>query len=461
MGEPQLRTVGPVTGGAHGWPFGSALVDLAALGYVEEEYFLSGEAERYRLAGTEYSYDGRWTVESAGRAPFQTRVLVRRPSDPSRFNGTVLVGWNNVSSGFEGVGGEADELFHGGFAFAGASVQRVGVHGLPFGNPLGLAAWDPPRYGDLSIPSDDYSYDIFSLAARAVGPGRPIGPGDPLAGLDVERLVAWGRSQSAIRLATYYNAFQPLTQLFAGFLLEVYHGGGAMVSSLSPGGPVPEIPEPMVDVVNLLPYGSHLLRDDLAQPVLVVNSETEALPGANVRQPDSPAYRLWEVAGAAHVGRDARLRSEARQRRDFGNVVPEPWSSPDDANTLSMDAVYDAALHHLQSWITGGGPPASVPPIEVSGSPPAIVRDEHGNARGGLRLPDLEAPVATHIGASPPGTTPNLFGHSTPFPPDVLARLYPDEDAYRAKRASAVEAAVAAGFVLARDAERLLAAPRR
>lgn len=456
MGEPEPEVTGPVTGGAHGRPFGAALVDLDAFGYVEEEYVLRGQAERYRLSGTDYSHDGRWSVEPAGRAPFRTRVLVRRPTDPGRFNGTVVVGWNNVSSGFEGVGGEAEELFRGGFAFAGVSVQRVGVHGLPFGNPLGLETWDGARYGDLSIPSDDYSYDILTQAARALGPDR-AGAVDPLAGLAVERLVAWGRSQSAIRLATYYNAFQPVTGLFSGFLLEVYHGGGAMVSSLSPGGPVPEIPEPMLPVVNLLPYGSHRLRDDLAAPVIVVNSETEALPGAKVRQPDTASYRLWEVAGAAHVGRDSRLRSEERQRRDFGDLVPEPWTVPDDANTLSMDPVYDAALHQLQRWVTGGAPPASVPPIEVSGSPPAVVRDEHGNARGGLRLPDMEAPTATHVGASPPGTTPNLFGHSTPFTPEVLRRLYPDDEAYRERFSAAVRAGVDAGFILPRDAERLLA----
>ena len=39
-------------------------------------------------------------------------------------------------------------------------------------NPQGLMAWDPERYGSLSIASDDDSYDIFSQAARGVAPGR-------------------------------------------------------------------------------------------------------------------------------------------------------------------------------------------------------------------------------------------------------------------------------------------------
>lgn len=453
---PGAALVGPHTGGAHGRPFGAALVDLAGAGYVEEEYVLEGTATRYRLVDREYGFDGRWSVEPAGTAPFRTRMLVRRPGDPARFNGTVLVGWNNVSSGYEGLGGESRELLEGGYAFVGVSAQRVGVHGLPMGPPRGLVAWDPGRYGDLSVPDDDYCYDIFTQAARAAGPQRPQDP-DPLGGLDVRRVLAWGRSQSAIRLATYYNALQPITRTFDGFLLEVYHGGGAMVSSLSPGGPVPEIPEAMVRVVNLLPYGSHLLRDDLGAPVLVANSETEALPGAKVRQDDTAVYRLWEVAGAAHVGAEARVRSEARQRFEFGGAVPEPWVIPEHPNALSMDPVYDAALHHLNNWVSGGSPPPSFPVIRVAGSPPSIERDEHGNTLGGIRLPDVVVPTAAHVGASDPGVTPNLFGHSYPFPPELLDRLYPEPAVYQQRFSRAVQEAVAAGFILPSDAEVMLA----
>lgn len=448
--------VGPHTGGVHGRPFGAALVDLAGAGFVEEEYLLDGTATRYRLVDPDYRFDGRWSVEPAGEAPFRTRMLVRRPRDPARFNGTALIGWNNVSSGFEGLGGESRELLEGGYAFVGVSAQRVGVHGLPMGPSRGLVAWDPERYGDLCVLDDDYSYDIFTQAARLAGPQRPRDP-DPLGGLDVRRVVAWGRSQSAIRLASYYNAVQAITPTFDGFLLEVYHGGGAMVSSLSPGGPVPEIPEAMVRVVNLLPYGSHLLRDDLGTPALVVNSETEALPGAKVRQDDTPVYRLWEVAGAAHVGAQARLRSEARQRFEFGGAVPEPWVIPEHPNSLSMDPVYDAALHHLNSWVSGGPPPPSFPVIRVGGSPPTIERDEHGNTLGGIRLPELVVPTAAHVGASDPGVTPNLFGHSRPFPQELLDRLYPDSAVYRERFSLAVQEAVAAGFILPRDAELMLA----
>ena len=161
---------GPITGGKHGWAFGRPIFDLAARGYVEEEFFLAGDATTYRpVAGAEWGRDGKWQAEPKGRMPFKTRFLVYRPADPKAFNGTVVVCWNNVTAGYELFHGESPEILEGGYAYVGASVQRAGVHGFP-ANPQGLAAWDPQRYGELSIPTDEGSYDIYAQVGRAVGP---------------------------------------------------------------------------------------------------------------------------------------------------------------------------------------------------------------------------------------------------------------------------------------------------
>lgn len=139
-----MRITGPVTGGGHGWPFAAPTVDLHALGYVCEEYFLEGEATRYAAApGTSLGRDGRWRAERRGAAPFRTRLLVLRPEDAARFNGTVIVNWNNVSAGYENLGGaDSPEVFAGGFAVVAVSAQRVGIHGSP-PDPQGLVTWDP------------------------------------------------------------------------------------------------------------------------------------------------------------------------------------------------------------------------------------------------------------------------------------------------------------------------------
>jgi hypothetical protein len=72
--------------------------DLAPLGYEVEEFFLSGLATRYAVAGSLTS-DGVWGATPSGSAPYKTRAVVIRPRDPAAFNGTVLVEWLNVTSG--------------------------------------------------------------------------------------------------------------------------------------------------------------------------------------------------------------------------------------------------------------------------------------------------------------------------------------------------------------------------
>jgi len=91
---------GPISGGAHGWSFGGYFGDIGLRGYLEEEFFLAGTAKRYRPDGM-HGNDGRWAVEAAGEGAFKTRILVKRPRDPEKFNGTVVVELANVTIGHE------------------------------------------------------------------------------------------------------------------------------------------------------------------------------------------------------------------------------------------------------------------------------------------------------------------------------------------------------------------------
>ena len=86
------KVIGPIVGAQAPW--GAPIDDLAALGYVVEEYQLEGTLSGYELRdGTDASLDGRWEVEPYGEAPYRTRLLVVRPAQPERFNGTVVVNW--------------------------------------------------------------------------------------------------------------------------------------------------------------------------------------------------------------------------------------------------------------------------------------------------------------------------------------------------------------------------------
>ena len=85
-------------------------------------------------------------------------------------------------------------------------------------------------------------------------------------------------------------------------------------------------------------------------------------------------------------------------------------------NRIAITPLYDAALHHLNRWVGGGEPP---PSNRSSSSPairPQLVRDEHGIAVGGVRLPQADVPVAQNS-AIPLGQDiySMLWGSSHPF----------------------------------------------
>ena len=445
---------GPLTGGKHGWPFAAALQDVAALGYEELEYVLAGTAKRYRDVDDSTSRrDGHWQAEQAGEAGFRTRMLVYRPKDPARFNGTVILNWNNVTAGYDLFGAESLELFEGGFAVVFLTTQKVGIEGLP---PVrqGLADWDPERYGSLTIPSDDYAYDVFTQAALAVGPNRPLET-DPLGGLDVQRVIGWGASQSAGRLATYLNTVQPLTGALDGCILAIYFGRG---TPLEVGEAVVNINDrPAAATQNQL-VGANLIRDDLGIPVFVVNSELEAISCYGVRQPDTETFRYWEAAGTCHVSQQVQKTRQALQDRD--GIQGRPMDP--DVNAVPMALLYDAVFHHMQRWAADGIAPPVQPKIEFAGDPPQVVRDGHGIAKGGIRLPQVEVPLAKNS-AIPrgEGIFALLGGSCEPFPADKVRELYGDEVTFIARFEAAAHDAVDAGVLMPRDVPVLVAEAKR
>ena len=239
---PKAEVEGPVTGGKYGIPYLAMPEGWEQdYGYTEEEYFVSGDASSYAVDGT-LTTDGRWNVTAADEtAPYTTRVVVRRPADPDDFNGTLVVEGLNVSAGRDSdpdFGFLADVLLEDGYAYASVSAQKMGVEpgglGIEIPNvpPEALAplkTWDPERYADLSHPGDDFSYDIFSQAARTVA---ETGDGTPLGDLEVERVIAVGESQSAFRLTSYVDAVQPTNDLFDGFLI---HSRGVAAADVAEG----------------------------------------------------------------------------------------------------------------------------------------------------------------------------------------------------------------------------------
>ncbi|MBS0332031.1 MAG: hypothetical protein JSS35_04640 [Proteobacteria bacterium] len=432
---PPPKVTGPITGGAHGRPFAAYFGDISAIGYVEEEYFIEGAASAFKVMGG-LPLDGRVEVSKTGATPYKTRLLVRRPRDPAKFNGTVLVEWINVSAGYDIACADPVGLYEAGFAWVCVSAQRVGVHGYEaaFHPPLptgrGLVQWDPARYGSLSIPGDSLSYDIFTQGARAVGPHR-AGEVDPMGGLKVRKLIAIGASQSGYRLVSYINGVQKTENVFDALMPLVFAGRSA----------------PWVDATPKSPLSAPQMRirDDLPAKIFGLDSETEAPAYLKVRQPDTSRFRYWEIAGASHGGTEQEARIARITDRDGVSV-------PDDGPSLHISDVLwvptcDAAIRHVHRWINGGAAPPTQPRIEfeTSAATPTIKRDRYGNARGGVRLPELEAPVAQYVGSSKDSA---WLGRTYTFSQDRLERLYPTHRDYVAQVKASADRALKAGVIL-------------
>jgi hypothetical protein len=118
--------------------------------------------------------------------------------------------------------------------------------------------------------------------------------------------------------------------------------------------------------------------------------------------------------------------------------------------------VLRTALRGVDTWVRTGEAPPSQPPLELTADGQEAQRDELGNALGGVRTPQVDVPVATLSGLGQAGEGfCFLFGTTVPLAPAALAEAYPDHEAFVRRWGEATDAAVAAGALLAEDAQRL------
>ena len=79
-----------------------------------EEHQLEGTAVAFEARSeSSLAPDGRWQATPTAEAEYRTRILVVRPEDPARFNGTVIPNWQNVSAGVEQIAPGSGEVYRG------------------------------------------------------------------------------------------------------------------------------------------------------------------------------------------------------------------------------------------------------------------------------------------------------------------------------------------------------------
>jgi hypothetical protein len=218
-------------------PFLAHLGDLDELGYVEEEYEISGTGNIYDYVANEARSPEVAISESS--VPFVTRMLVRRPANPAAFNGTVYVEILNSTAKWDD-----DPIWRMSYpSFVRAGSAYIGITSDPLTVDFLRNRWGAPefaarnrdRYQNLSMDRFGQVWDILSQGAALLKDDN--NPENPMRGFGVERIIQTGYSQSASFQKTYANTMHSRDVEEYGF--AVYDGyflgaGGFSAKMINP-----------------------------------------------------------------------------------------------------------------------------------------------------------------------------------------------------------------------------------
>ncbi|MGV0160302.1 alpha/beta hydrolase domain-containing protein [Mycobacterium colombiense] len=389
--------------------------------YAEAEHLLSGTASCYAGPAT-----GPATAVSYGHR-YVTRVLARYPKDVSRFSGRVIVEPFNTTYGLDRDAlwlHVASLLQAQGDAWIGITVRATSA--------AQLKSYDPLRYADVEIPSNDFVWDLLRAIGALLKEG---GEHSPVRHLSVRHVYLGGYSQSGVDTATFAAAFGDGRSTYDGFFPACH---AASLTPLAVGERLPRfeygaMPPREIPVIEVQPQSD----------VEGFSADGFVNPGsASVRRDDSdtPAdrFRLYEIAGAPHAAK-----------------IP---GCDGNGSSFPMSAFVRAALRNLFRWAENGIAPPMAPRIalRVDDVVAEAAVDGFGNAIGGVPSPFLDVPIARYEAHSTPGPLCKLAGREMPLPHEVLAERYGDVQTYLAEFAISLDEAIRAGFLLKADRAALL-----
>jgi hypothetical protein len=451
---PVPKVTGPIPVSATSRIFGEAArnlvpTDLAAAGYLEEEYFVSGVANVY-----DWRADGSVTVIGANNS-YTTRIVVRRPARAERFSGTVIVEIPNIARRFDWPmiwGFTRDYILESGHAW------------VQIGMPQSVAAMkkvDPVRYGALEFRNasqacpgeteDGLRYDMIAQVAAAL---RSRQTGMPLAALNPERLFLTTQDTGLI---TFINAFHDVLRLeggrpaYDGYVIKVLNAPGPINSCARPLAPGD--PRRMLKGV------------DVPSIAVIAQGEVEGVAWSRIPDSDAPSgrHRRYEFAMAAHIDKHAYagLASFAEQAA-AGNAQGTPdWPfaarcEPEIRlqEEKLMSFMFDTAFWHLERWVKDGVAPPKAPRMELDADG-KMPLDAFGIGRGGIRSPYSDVPVARYLTASGgPGNCREL-GSTHPLRWSELEQLYGNHAGYLQRVNAATDRMLREQWITPSDARRL------
>lgn len=431
--------------------------DLDKYGYVEEEFYLQGVAPAITAAG-----------KTLFEAPYTTRILVRKPADPTRFNGTVVIepfSW----FGERGAGWilTRDYLLRRGYAYVGytlnvnkpavdpkfiadtpaAEAEQIAQYGRIVNfefmrrfdyaryAPLGTY-YDPQRFtrGEGPDPFVPQSQGIAAQLALLLKTKTAQGP---LAGMDVQRVYVNSWAVTAQVWMDYLDQgrHQQWRMPDARPLIDAYMTGRMAYGEV--GGDVIRLPRQMPDGV---PFVTVYSQSELMHDVI----EGIDLPPDT----DSPQLRYYEVTGMPHL-RLADLGTEHTEL--FANDV----GKGDDPRCRTLydepaELVVSALLDGMDQWVRKGKAMPKAPRVVREGK--AAVRDPAtGNLQGGVRPPWIQVPSATYLTDQETGCG-LIYDTKVPYAKDVLGQRYGSFSHYEQAFEDAKHLSIKQGFLLPEDA---------
>ena len=404
---------------------GRPTLDLAAHGYVEEEYVLSG------------------TVDGA---PYRVPVLVRKPRDAAKFSGLVVVEPMHAAGVIPTWNSFQHLIMGDGHAWATVGAQRMAFEQWQGFNPERYAGLALPTIGErswpaaplrfsLRTPQDDISRAIMTQFGAVLKGGHDDGP---FAGWPVRHLMMSGNSQTSLFTLSYIRNANPGARLadgspiWDGFLPvaaptygDISGNGSAVINVYGDG-----------DIDLFAHMGGKLsLREDSDAP--------------------GDRYRTYEVPGASHAA--TRGYSDIRTLMPGDPNVAKLVAGPGQALSQYPTAqIFAAVFRALVDWIVDGVAPPRAGHLERDGN--SLVRDAAGNPLGGLRSPYLDMPRYRYItaGGSQQGLnlpTLDRFGVQVTLPTDELRKAWPTRTDYLRVFDAGIDEMVRNRFLLPADAQ--------
>ncbi len=310
---------------------------LTTFKYEAKEYFISG---------------------TANGQPYKTRLVVRKPSNNSKFSGLVLVEPMHPSGSAHMF--EFTSIYTMSSGHAAVEVLAGGLQLVVDSNK--------ERYKDLQVAPAQTS-EILAQVGSLIK-SKDSGP---FAGLPVRKIILAGTSATAGTLIQYLPAHMvyrtpAMQRIYDGFL------------PTSNGSVIRQVDVPLVQVPSML-------------EVRAANITTRPdgdMPGDQ--------YRAYEFPGMGHV-----------DSRDNVRLQPNPCKYP--LSNFPMQAYMSVALNYLLQWVDKGTVPPKADRIIKEGT--AMALDDRGNPRGGVRNPYVDFPIAKYAvpneAASPLIANPSAY----------------------------------------------------